>query len=869
MKGNPDKKNGSILLEPEETSVRMQNPGISKKLKLWPLFFFLTLLEGIIAFLRLILIPREIESGILFGFSRTRLAILAMLLVVIAVLGVLVWSSLRRPAWCDRWLNPSQKPRLHAWLHRGSAAGMLAAGWALFWLRYSDPERLMALFQRAQPPLVFLLLLFMQLGLVLLFLRNPTRLDKILARREVYSSGLVILLIFLAIAILVALTGIGITPDTEVWGEPGVPLLTWQTVLALLCGWLILMIGLSDWIAAHGKAFDLIMGILLWGLAFHLWMQVPLTVLGNSYYAPIHLPYTVPFPYSDAGLYDYFAQTLLLGNGFGDLIPPRPLYIVFLAGLHALFGTGYAETVLGQTLVLALFPVVLFFLGKRLHSRAAGVTVGMLAIFRELTTLWVSSETRVSNSKLLLSDLPTALAAAAFLLVAVHWLSKKEKHPFDAILPGGLFGLLLLLRTQIAFTLAGLVLAGLLIKNCTWRQRLIQAGLFTASMMLAIAPWVVRNQVAAGSPTLDDPAQMRMVASLYASGSPDYYQGEFLEMTPAEVSETVMEVILEQPGQVAYFVSANFLANEIDTLLVLPLMEEFDGLHERIRPTWVKWDGTLSWQDATILGLYLVLISIGVGASWKHLKWAGLLPLLFNVFYALSNGVSRISGWRYILPMDWVGYFYFGLGVIELIAGAALIFGGQPGRLFTDPQTDLKPGAKRTARNLAWRAGITVFFILLIGSLPVMLENIIPPHFQDQTAEEQTAVFTASPSIQEAGIDEAQIQTFIDQPDALLVTGRLLYPRFYAKQRGIASGHPWPAYINRDYHRMGFLLLTRQGVFHAVLPVEVIPEYFPPDQDVIVVSCQRGDHLEVRMLLFLEEDLLFRSESFSEPCDTD
>ncbi|KAF0107259.1 MAG: hypothetical protein FD146_1737 [Anaerolineaceae bacterium] len=837
----------------------------SKKLKFWPLVFLLAIVEGALSLASLLLIPREMESGVLFGFSRTRLAIMAALLAALVVLAVLAWLSWRRPDWRLRWLDPAHRPRLYAWLHAAFAAGTLAAGFGLFWLRYWDPERLATLFVRARPPLVFALLVCAQLALWLLFLRTEPRADALRPRRGVYAAGLVVFAAFLTAAVFVALTGLGVTPDTGWWSEPGVPLLGWQVVLAVIGGWLILMLGLNEWIAKHGRLFDLFLGAALWGLAFVVWTNVPLTVLKDSFYAPIQPPYTVPFPYSDAGLYDSSSRMLLLGNGFGRLIPPRPLYIVFLAGLHAVFGNSYAQTVLGQTLALALFPVALYFLGKKFHSRAAGLTVGLLAIFRELTTLWVSSATRVSNSKMFLSDLPNALAAAAFLLLAVGWLSKKERRPFDAFLAGGLFGLLLLLRTQMVFTLGALALAGLFAARCPWRRWLAGAAVFAAGMLLALAPWLARNWAVTGGPSLDDPAQVQMIASLYAAGTPDYTNQGFENMTPAEAVKTVVGVIVHQPGHVARFVTNHFLANEIGALLVLPLVEDFEGLNAPVNLYWLSWDGSLTWQNALVILLYLALMAVGIGAAWKRLGWAGLLPLLFNLFYALSNAVARVSGWRYILPMDWAGYFYFGLGVMELLAGLALIFGGGDSRLFSAPGADPRPAAPKRARFPVRAAGAAAL-IVLVGSLPVILERAVPPHFPASAPDALAAQLSASPAARSAGVDDAAIQEFLAQPDAVVVTGQLVYPRFFGPGWDLRSANPWPAYARRDYAHMGFLLLAPEGVFHAVLPVESIPQNFPPDQDVILLGYDRGDYLDVRLLLFLSGDTTFSGGSLAEGC---
>jgi hypothetical protein len=73
----------------------------------------------------------------------------------------------------------------------------------------------------------------------------------------------------------------------------------------------------------------------------------------------------------------------------------------------------YSAIIAAQTLVLALFPVALYFLGKKLHSPAAGVTVALFAIFRELVTLWISSNTRVANSKIFTTDFPNCTGHCA------------------------------------------------------------------------------------------------------------------------------------------------------------------------------------------------------------------------------------------------------------------------------------------------------------------------------------------------------------------------------------------------------------------------------------------------------------------------
>ena len=72
--------------------------------------------------------------------------------------------------------------------------------------------------------------------------------------------------------------------------------------------------------------------------------------------------------------------------------------------------------------------------------------IALFAIFRELTTLWVSSATRVSDTRTLLTDLPTALMITLACLFVMRWLENKSIR--RALIAGGMCGVMLLLRTQ-------------------------------------------------------------------------------------------------------------------------------------------------------------------------------------------------------------------------------------------------------------------------------------------------------------------------------------------------------------------------------------------------------------------------------------
>ena len=410
-------------------------------------FFSLAALEAGAALLLLFFVPHEGSS-----FSLTRLA---MFSILIAFFVLWIYFFVRPPKRLDFLIRPS-----FAFV---SALLAVTLGWLLFFLRYLDPERLLPYYQRLSPILFYLLILTFQLSIFVLIVRYGFHRENLLQVKPVYKSSLIAFCVLLFTLCFIAITRLGFTKDPAYWGEPGVPFLGWQAVVAILIGGAILILGLRfafDQDERSAVRTDIVFAVLIWLVAVWIWLSVPMSVMQNSFYAPMMPPTNQPFPNSDAAYYDYHAQSVLLGMGYLGDIPTRPLYILLLALLHVLFGQNYTLIIAGQSCVLALFPVTLYFLGRKIHSRAAGVMIAFFAIFRELTTLWVSSATRVSDTRTLLTDLPTALMITLACLFVMRWLENKSIQ--RGLIAGGVFGVMLLLRTQSIIILPLVTFIGLI-----------------------------------------------------------------------------------------------------------------------------------------------------------------------------------------------------------------------------------------------------------------------------------------------------------------------------------------------------------------------------------------------------------------------
>jgi hypothetical protein len=800
--------------------------------KYWPWFFFAAAFQSVIAILSLLSIPSE------SGLSIARLGLIGVLSLFFFAGVYFGFISRKDSSAFDKFAN-TLTILLFALLS-------FISGWSLFLLRYLNPEQLLPYYERLSPLLWYLLFIGLQAILFLLLVKNGFHLQEL--SKQNFTPALIAFCILFSVFLFVAITKIGITADTAYWGEPGVPIQGWHFAIAMLIGLTILLSTFHSLFTIHySRITNYFLPITIYLTACILWVSVPLETLANSFYAPASQPLNIPLPYSDAGFYDFSSQSLLIGTGYFGGIPPRPLYVTFLAFLHLLFDQDYAMIMNAQSCIIALLPVALYFLGKKIHSPAAGVTIALFAIFREYTSLWIASNTRVANSKIFTTDLPTALSIVVMCLVVIWWLENRNLK--STLIAGGAFGLMLLFRTQSTITLPALFLLVLFVLQfkCTeW----IKAGvIFAIGIFVSVIPWLTHNYTISGQFSFDDPKQVAVIYSQYSfSGNLDLSQ--FNPETDS-VGKRILEFTLENPAFVANFITSHFLNTEIGGLLALPLIKPFYGLQEPVNLYWMEWDGSLEWYNLILILFYLLVIAIGFGAAWKKLGWLGLIPLAFNLGYALSNGIARFSSWRYNLPVDWVIYFYFAIGLIELFNILSTLFG----KKLIDSNKKTIETKNISIRELRPQYILIVFAFMLIGSMPWLAKGIAEPRY---TASQNELIT----QLESNGYNRAETESFLSQPNAVIIEGRLLYPRFYRRTEGLSSTNPWPAYAVKDFSRIGFILINNRN-YDVIYPTREILN-FVQGADVIVLACQVENFYIARLVRF--ENQTFQSDSLTTPC---
>jgi hypothetical protein len=104
------------------------------------------------------------------------------------------------------------------------------------------------------------------------------------------------------------------------------------------------------------------------------------------------------------------------------------------------------------------------------------------------------------------------------------------------------------------------------------------------------------------------------------------------------------------PKDAAEIVAGHFLNNEIKALFVIPFqlypLELTPVLSQDYWDEPVTWQGEMPLSTGLAFAGNLTLIGLGISAAWQKNRLPGLIPLLINVGYYLSNALGRTSGSR-------------------------------------------------------------------------------------------------------------------------------------------------------------------------------------------------------------------------------
>ncbi len=795
--------------------------------KVWGFFWIIASLLGVETLWSVFQLPSEDKNAVFMGLSVYKLAMCSGIFILILL------------CMTGSYLSFSGANKAFA---KGRAAGIIAYFLIYFMILgmifltppIGKTALAHSLFERLTP-MMYWGISFSVLALILSLIQKNREIRMYqISSIPAIVWGLLFLLLAVGMLYYALMSGTGLDPTSRTFYRQGVSLLEGHIVLPLLVLYPFLPLYILLRSKISGKKLAVIFGFLtaagIWAAAAFIWQSTLFE--GRSYFAPaLRLPNNNFYPASDAENYDLLAQSLLLGNGFRNgLTIVRPLYVVFLAALHVLFGNDYMMLTNGQIFVLALIPLIVFLIAKHLDQTPAGLLAAAWIIYREVYSIRLSPLVQVSNSRLLMSDLPTMLVVLCVILCAVKWHTRGQSA-FRALLCGGFIGLAMLIRTQ-CFVLLPAVL---FLYFCSGKKAgSIWKSVFVSILgcVLVFSPWTLWMHAHPNTTENSEVSESNYLISLYRNATGD---------TDPEAG--LADIIKTHPEEVLQAVGSHFLNNEISSLLVLPVRDfrnlEADRFFYEDDLFWYRENARETIENnRTVILLYLTIISFGIIAGFRNAGFAGLAPLAIHLVYNLGNAFAMTSGFRFILPVDWVFVFYFALGCAAILRfiNHALLFTPSEKEIPVLPNNNMPT----YARVLTFI--FTCCLLVLAGSILPFCDSRIPARFDKKTEEELVTEW------QTLSENSDRIMALYGEDDLVILEGRAFYPRFYKANEGDSGGNS-SAKTGLDTDRLVWMFHNERV---HVLNCPIDPDHIYQSTqtvedpiDVLVAGIRRDDYIDV------------------------
>jgi len=834
-----------------------------------PLYGFFLTSGALFTFLSVIGSQSDSRNVFFLGYSLERILLAAGLILLVFAFMVLTLKLLGSPEWSRHlWGVVFKRKSVSDAILLVSIAAFLLCWVGLFIPSYRLAGNLSGYLERLSPVVIWVAVLSAVTLLIILLEREKESINSIIStNKTAIWMGLITLTIFILVGTLIVFTGVGVRQREDYWYGPGVPVLGLQILFSIIVGAFVVWLESGREIKSTFK-LDAFICIALWIITAWLWAREPLR---PNYFMPDTAD-NIIYPFSDSATYDIGSQFALIGQGFFNGINwqyfDRALYIASLTYLHALAGQNTEQLMTAQAVIYAVFPVILYLLGRELHSRALGVSAAFLILLRGVNAIAAATWIDLAGPKMILTDFPTAIGISLIIFFVLKWLKDPLKTHF-AVWAGGMLGLSLMLRTHVLLLLPFLIIYMLISIRFRWKYWMIGSLLFIFGMVTATLPMDIRNK--------SNGAPMFYIYYFRIQGILDtrygIKEGTYIPSTPSMISDvsdtsgfryasargfrqrTVNPTAMGLCDGRVCVMANHFFHNLMTSVLFLPTSFVFDDLWNTVKestPYWKQdWTGAgFGVNEGIFLTINLALISLGIGAAWQRNKFIGLLPAVIFLAYILSNSLAFTSGGRYITPVDWIICIYYILGLMQIVLWGLRFIGAiSPSEIWQAPiKTEFHtlPAAQylKTLKTLA--------VVFMIGALIPIAEMPFERRFQINPPDATLAILEQQGSLNYANLTRDDLSEFLADPQAGLIVGRILYPRYYYGGEGEPK-RDYP-YLSLDYPRLAFITIGPydNGLANVIIPGEK-PKFPLHAEDAVIIGCKNDLFLDALAVFILKE----------------
>lgn len=324
---------------------------------------------------------------------------------------------------------------------------------------------------------------------------------------------------------------------------------------------------------------------------------------------------------------------------------------------------------------------------------------------------------------------------------------------------------------------------------------------------------------------------------------------ETQEEYDSRMMKLIVNAILSNPQRVLRDYFSYFIHNEVLSITYLPMSLQFKDLYRYVDEMRF-WSAPKESLPARVLPIFFVtlcIVALGIGTAFQRAGWLGAaLPLLFHFVYSFSVTFIHTSGWRFILPVDWVSLLYLSIGLIQLSRMAISLFKHEEGE---ESEAFIPPPSS----PIVWQKAPLAFALFAVIGISIPLfEWSFPERYPVMASDALIQKYIPDGFALSNGevVSAADLDSFLkSDPSAVIMYGRALYPSYYKQ------GQYWgdSAYLDEakqhDRLQFSFTGASRSPVY---LPLETAPEYFPHASDVFIVGCKSPD--AIRALLVTVND---------------
>jgi hypothetical protein len=778
--------------------------------------FFLTILtQSLLAVIWLLMIPKEPSNAEFLGYSYKRLLLLLpLLLPSIGVL--LIKEKLFKSKTWQKWFELKRnKAKVARTLIFGGLFLTIIVWSFIFFNYFLELFKDAGKFDRLMP--IFILYLTIGIEFLVFVVTNlyTVKRNKQKPFCFPWKSFLVTLLIIGFIFLVINLTGWGQGATRIVIVSLGVPVLEGQIwyVIGML---LLFSLAAVAWNAipsncrsSSQKHLDTILFLTLWLIAVLLWASLPLPE--HNYFAPSSRPPNYEkYPFSDAEQYDYNSLYVLYGTA-ENFVVSKPLYVSFLVILHAIVGLDYAKVVFIQTLVIALFPGVLYLIGKELHSRLGGIAIAFLVIFREINSIQASTMANVSNSKLYLSGMLAALIISLMVFTIIRWFkNSKEKASIHVFTLGGLIGALILTRIQAVV----LVPFGIILVIVRYFKNLktifLSLLLFLLAIGLILSPALIRNHSITGVYWVDNPSSSGglyryfIVEDDYGIEIPEAEtMGEELKRNISVITAAFTHGF----GGIVQFIMDHFMRNEISSMLILPVRlgntVQFIDLLRISEPFWSETYTMNNSLNLMVFAINSSIIALGFSNAINRNRWMALSIIGLHLVYSLSSAIVRIAGWRFILPVDWIILLFYSLGLVEIVSVFFQTAFGWNLKVLVPQWAEFSED--RVNNHYTWKKLLFFSLILiLVGGFIPLREILFSSSAPRNNKEEVCRAFISEAELSRTPEKVNELTEYCMDESTVAYSGVGVYPRLFNDGEGYYDRSGDPRFGEQDFSRLVF-----------------------------------------------------------------